>query len=437
MSRIPFLILVWLSALLTSQAFALTVATYNTKYLSACVNYKRSEAFQTVVDHLRVDVVALQEVRDRSALELFFPTETWAIVFEDASTDDQNLAFAVRRHTEYRLLSGNREQAASADFLFPGSKLFTDRRDVLAMVIRDDTLGGEVLLLNHHAKSRYGGRRITETVRTEQALAIVDWIANSPFRDRVILLGDFNDTPDDLSVNSLEAGSLASQLVENVPGPFLVNLAEPLLFDDRVSYGLNSRDVQDQDRRLIESSVPGSRQANLDAFAHDIEVSKALYDQVLVSPRLVDQVSARSAQLYPFAHAVVGNSDTRASDHIPVVVAFAKPPLTIEGVLPDPVGHDHNKESIVIGNPHPERADRTIRLRDESGHWFTQSISVPGLGTATVIPTGSAFSLNNSGDTLELWLDGRRIDRFEYLGSQEGALILKYGEAATGGEFGS
>ena len=34
MPRLPFLVLVCLSALLTNQAFALTVATYNTKYLS-------------------------------------------------------------------------------------------------------------------------------------------------------------------------------------------------------------------------------------------------------------------------------------------------------------------------------------------------------------------------------------------------------------------
>lgn len=62
--------------------------------------------FQQVVDHLEgVDIVALQEVRDRFAAEYYFDPEKWVIILDDDSTDDMNLAFAVRKGVDYTLAS--------------------------------------------------------------------------------------------------------------------------------------------------------------------------------------------------------------------------------------------------------------------------------------------------------------------------------------------
>ena len=47
--------------------------------------------------------------------------------------------------------------------------------------------------------------------------------------DAFILLGDFNDAPDDRSLNILETGDPnATAGPEEIAGPFLVNLMEPL-----------------------------------------------------------------------------------------------------------------------------------------------------------------------------------------------------------------
>ncbi|MEZ9005655.1 hypothetical protein AB6E26_23550, partial [Vibrio splendidus] len=47
-------------------------------------------------------------------------------------------------------------------------------------------------MLNHHAKSRYNGRMITDEQRTNAALDLIDYIYQAP-TEYVALLGDFND----------------------------------------------------------------------------------------------------------------------------------------------------------------------------------------------------------------------------------------------------
>ncbi|HIF9103190.1 TPA: hypothetical protein ACX6QA_000079 [Photobacterium damselae] len=65
--------------------------------------------YQMVVERLNADIVALQEVRDRYALERFFPAVKWDVIIDDDSTDDMNLAFAVRKGLIYRLESGQKK----------------------------------------------------------------------------------------------------------------------------------------------------------------------------------------------------------------------------------------------------------------------------------------------------------------------------------------
>ncbi|KGK20980.1 endonuclease/exonuclease/phosphatase family protein [Vibrio navarrensis] len=198
----------------------LSFATYNSKFLSACMNKVRIINYQAVIEKLDdVDVVALQEVRDRYALERFFPKDKWTVNIDDNSTDDMNLAFAIKKGISYRLESGNVENAdAVLDFAFDHlNKNFVDQRRLLKVVITHQNK--DILVLNHHAKSRYNGRSVTDEQRIQAALDIVSYISTVGF-EHVALLGDFNDTPDDASLNSLEIGMKASMAVENDIGTF-------------------------------------------------------------------------------------------------------------------------------------------------------------------------------------------------------------------------
>ncbi|MEF1289145.1 hypothetical protein [Vibrio sp. M260118] len=57
---------------------SLTVASYNSKFLSACTTKVRQKHFHEVVRNLYgVDVVALQKVRDRFAVEHDFRPDSW------------------------------------------------------------------------------------------------------------------------------------------------------------------------------------------------------------------------------------------------------------------------------------------------------------------------------------------------------------------------
>ena len=49
----------------------LRLATYNSKFLPACMNKVRVINYQSVINNLNADVVALQEVRDRYAVERY------------------------------------------------------------------------------------------------------------------------------------------------------------------------------------------------------------------------------------------------------------------------------------------------------------------------------------------------------------------------------
>ncbi|MGF1842199.1 endonuclease/exonuclease/phosphatase family protein [Vibrio clamense] len=192
------------------------------------MNKTRVINYEKVVEALKADVVALQEVRDRFAVERFFSPDKWDVIIDDDSTDDMNLAYAIRKEVQYRLTSRNRINADEVkDFAIDkNNQNFVDQRRVLKLYVTYK--GHEVLLLNHHAKSRYNGRAITDEQRTLSALALISVISNSstPY---VALLGDFNDTPDDASLNTLENGQLTGAEAENRVGDFLVNMTEPLL----------------------------------------------------------------------------------------------------------------------------------------------------------------------------------------------------------------
>ena len=383
----------------------LRLATYNSKFLSACMNKVRVINYQSVINNLNADVVALQEVRDRYAVERYFPATDWNIIIDDDSRDDMNLTFAIRKGFQYRVDSGNLKNVdKNIDFAFPKSNPnFIDERRVLKLFI--SYKGKEILLLNHHAKSRYNGRMITDEQRTNAALDLLYYIYQAP-TEYVALFGDFNDTPDDRSLNTLERGIDSPMLIENVNGSFLINITEPLTLKEHVSFGLKSLDKTDSIVRLVNPSIPGSRKENIDNFLNDIPARKALYDQILVSPALITLFSQpTAAKIFDDVVGIDGNDDTRASDHLPVYVDFHcpdcdAPKLRITALLPNPLGSDSGNELIKIQNFGNSFQGKII-IQDAS--LKNEVIEIDLAKQQTIIhKIQSGVTLNNNGDTIRI-----------------------------------
>lgn len=410
-----------------AHADTLRIASYNVKYLSACVNYVRKDALESTFESLNADIIALQEVRNRQALEYFFDTSSWHVIIDDQSTDDQKLAFVVREGIDYRLASGNHLDAEKSDFLFSDSTFFPDDRDVLRLFVNVPELDGEIEILNHHAKSRYNGRVYSEARRIEATSEIVDYLRAQSESPYAIVLGDFNDNPDDASVNTLELGYRADRNYENNPGSFLVNLAEPLLIEDIVSYGLNSRNDKNG---AVDPTVIGSRDDNYLNYSDEHEVTKALYDQILVTPNLATASHLSRMELIKDSVAVTGNSDTRASDHAPIYVDLFdiegnSDRLKITGLLPNPTGSDHNREQIQITSDLGYRFDDSVTLRDEAGNRYELQLQIASGTSKSIVPTSTRFSLNNVGDRVDLLIGEEVIDTFNYQLSDEGRWITR------------
>jgi hypothetical protein len=75
------------------------VATYNIQFLSPEVVNQgdRLSRLREVIAVLDAHVIGLQEIADRTALELVFPPSEWHLVIDDDSTDVQDLAVAIRK----------------------------------------------------------------------------------------------------------------------------------------------------------------------------------------------------------------------------------------------------------------------------------------------------------------------------------------------------
>lgn len=98
------------------------IATYNIKFLSTGVQQQgdRLTKLRQVIELLEADVIGLQEIADRAALELLFPPAEWRIVIDDQSNESQDLAAVVRR--PFRIVNfGPGLDADDEHFLFPAS----------------------------------------------------------------------------------------------------------------------------------------------------------------------------------------------------------------------------------------------------------------------------------------------------------------------------
>lgn len=301
----------------------LRVATYNIAFLTEKEHPERIENIRSVISNLQPDILALQEIYSRRALETVLGTE-WEIFIWDKPDEDQEVALAVRKPLSI----------AHAEFLFSGKEFddaFPGMRDVLRAIIATPN-GPDIALYVVHLKSRSGGRRLTDPQRIMGAGLLASYIRarNEP---KVILLGDFNDSPDDASLNILETGNLfAPGKLENDPDPFLVNLCEPLWAQDFVSFGVHTLFRS----KPITPRVRGARKENDRwrnkdyRYPDDLSIIQVLFDQILLSPELA-KLAAGPAQIYSQEDALRGTPSARggmgtlASDHLPVYVDLVLP----------------------------------------------------------------------------------------------------------------
>ena len=207
-------------------------------------------------------MIGLEEIADRAALKLVFPPDKWDILIDDESTDLQDLAIVVRH--PFKIIGVNPSlNANDENFLFPGSQndtLFPNRRDLLSAEVQIPDTTSTFFVIVDHAKSRLGGRAVTDPRREGAAAAIVQMLEQRFDEKDFVLLGDFNDNPDDRSMNIPETGNPATPGgAEENDGPFLMNLMDALVATDHVSWGRDAFDIVGHHINTIDA---GSRQRN-------------------------------------------------------------------------------------------------------------------------------------------------------------------------------
>lgn len=326
-----------LAAFTASAEPSLRIATYNIQWLSSenvtCLGTVevsavdeqagRLENLQTTIARLDADIVGLQEIHDRTVLDMLFPYPDWTIVFDDETQDCQNLALAVRQPLSVRGAEAGKLNAGPENFLCEdrSEQHFPGARDVLMAEVTGTGWERPVQVLVTHAKSRRGGRNTTASQRIGAARDIVASLRDQLPASDVILMGDFNDSPDDTSLNILETGdSNADAAREDTPGGFLVNLAEPLTAAGHVSQGLSNPRLT---VGRIDTTDAGSRDRN---FAHrndNTNTGACLFDQILVSPSFAPAV--QRAEVFNHPAAALSASGARASDHLPVFADIVAP----------------------------------------------------------------------------------------------------------------
>jgi endonuclease/exonuclease/phosphatase family metal-dependent hydrolase len=296
----------------------LRIATYNVTFLSEREPQERLENLRSVIRNLQPDILALQEVQSLQALRALLRDE-WEIAIQDNPGERQEVALAVRKPLTL----------ARWEFLFSGKEFddaFPGGRDVLRAVVTPPK-GPDIVVYVVHLKSRSGGRRLTDHQRIMACALLAGYIRakNEPY---AILLGDFNDSPDDTSLNILETGDLLTKgRMENDPDHFLINLCEPLWAKDYVSFGAY---LLPRGKPFV-PKVQGARKENDRwrdkdyRYPDDLSIIQILFDQILVTPALAKSVK-KPAQVYAGEDALKGTPSKRetpgtlASDHLPVYV---------------------------------------------------------------------------------------------------------------------
>lgn len=307
------------------------IMTYNIQWFHNGDSPERIQNIKTILSEVKPDVVGVQEIEGLAALKQVFPESDWQIGIKDLPEEFQECGIVVRKTWKlesYELIFSGRE----LDYPFPGS------RDVLRAVVSSES-GKSLVVYVHHFKSRSGGRKSTDAQREMAAGMLASYIASKGDKNYVVI-GDFNDAPNDRSTNILESGNILAKGGDESPMNLLVNLTEPLLKEDYVSIGLH--DLFEKNKQT--TAIVAGAKADNDRlrgqdyrFPQDVKVTQSLFDQILVSPSLAKP--GQRASIYSGIPALSGkrgrvqvieNKETGsravnytekgslASDHLPV-----------------------------------------------------------------------------------------------------------------------
>lgn len=165
MRRLTIFVLLISAQLATAEE--IRIATYNIRFLDAAqlpTQGSRQSRLQAVIQNLNADVVGLQEIDDRAALEAIFDPAAWSFVIDNESNHNQDVALAFRR-AKLTVANPADGDADNAHFLFNGSvhnSEFPNRRDALNVELTVTTTGDKFRTIVLHAKSRHGGRANTD-----------------------------------------------------------------------------------------------------------------------------------------------------------------------------------------------------------------------------------------------------------------------------------
>lgn len=303
------------------------IATYNIAFLTESESPERIANLRSVIRAVNADVWGLQEIESKRAAQQVFGDE-YEIGIVDDRGESQDLAIAVKKPAKLQ----------NYNLLFTDSGLnewFPNKRDVLrATVLLGDR---EIVFYVVHYKSRSGGRLETESRRIGASRILLDYLRVNPNEQRIIL-GDFNDTPDDACLNILESGDgrAGGEMTDN-PGSWMFNAAQSLWNDNQCSLEvfLNYRG------HWVSPKNRGARKENDRLrgvhyrYPDDVPIPQILFDQILVSPSLhvtrsfiysdVDAVRGLKSDVIRDAngHAVVRSRGGLASDHLPVFTDVA------------------------------------------------------------------------------------------------------------------
>jgi endonuclease/exonuclease/phosphatase family metal-dependent hydrolase len=328
MKKFPWLLFTALLWIAGAAAQEIKVATYNIYFLDEGITPSRKERLQKVLAELDADVIGFQEINTAAGLRNILPAE-YDIAMADDPEEVQELALAVR--PPLKIISFH---SVFPDTIYDHA--FPRKRDLLE--VRVDGYGKNFVFLVHHAKSRRGGRNETAGRREAASKLMVEYIKSKLKKRNVILLGDFNDNPDDRSLNILEYGNPnAAAGIDSRGDTFLFNATERLLENDYCSYGYNYLFDSTALSDTFNLVVAGARAENNKwrdkphDFMNDVKIKTILFDQILLSKNLKSKVAAvgifdRSVAIagrpsrVEFINGKLQYTERRdlASDHVPV-----------------------------------------------------------------------------------------------------------------------
>ncbi len=281
----------------------------------------------SVIHELNADIIAFQEINNKAALENVL-SKDYNIVLIDDPKEVHEVALAVR--SPFKVISSQHIFADKKyDDAFPRS------RNCLEVEV--EIAGKRLFFLVQHYKSRGGGRMKTDARREKASELIVQYIKEKRSNDYIVVLGDFNDSPDDRSLNILEYGTADAKAgIDTIPDTFLFNSSEELTEKNMVSFGLGYT-YKNKSSKNVSSIVLGSRAENNKwrnkeyNYYKDVKIKDTLLDQILFSQNLKKYI--QKSGVFVSGAAVRGTKSkikftkegliytfrgSFASDHVPV-----------------------------------------------------------------------------------------------------------------------